>query len=375
MNDSHITIELVTSETQQEKYLQLPWSIYRDDQYWVPPQIDFQRDLLFLNKHPFNDHAVCQSWLAIRQGQVVGRITAIVNQLHLQQNSDETAFFGFFESVNSSEVARRLIDAAANWLGQQGIRRIRGPVNPSIHYEAGLLMRPCEPFFTSTYNHAYYPDLLVSCGLTRCHTMHSYCMPIDILDHLDPKILRTTRQVVERFEIRFRHFAADQFATDLRTYFDLYNKTLSSMWSFTPLPDREIEHEISWLQKIIVPELSVIADVDNTPVGAALGILDYNPILRNNNGQLFKHGDDRFQRDRAKIKQCRMFSAHVLPQYERWGIGPAMMMFILPACLKLGLEFVETSWIESTNLISQKTMLRAGGKARAEYAFYEKLLA
>lgn len=374
MDATKIIVELVTTDAQQEQFLRLPWSIYNSDAWWVPPQTEFQRDLLFRKTHPFNENAVCKCWIALEQDQVVGRITAIINRLHLKQHSDETGFFGFFECVDRPILARQLFETAKAWLVQQNIRRIRGPVNPSIHYEAGLLMRPCEPFFTSTYNHGYYASLLESCGFERCHTMHSYCMHVELLDRLDPKIRRTARQVIERFNIQLRHFSMNQLEDDLRTYFDLYNKTLSSMWSFTQLPEQEIEHEIAWLKEILIPELSVVAEVNNRAVGAALGILDYNAILRKNDGQLFRHGKDQFFQDRAKIKQSRMFSAHVVPEYERWGIGPAMMMFVLPAGLELGIEFVETSWIEGTNQISQKSVLRAGGQARGEYGFYEKLL-
>lgn len=375
MNDSDITVEPVITEAQHEQFLRLPWEIYRGDDFWVPPQIDFQREVLFEKTHAFNLNADCHSWLAVRQGQVVGRISAIVNHLHLQRHSDATGFFGFFECIDCPEVAACLFGAAATWLNQQSIRRVCGPVNPSIHYEAGMLMRPCEPFYTSTYNHGYYPALLDGCGFTRCHTMQSYCMKNELYDQLDPKIVRIAEQVAERFGIRLRHFGIDRFDEDMRTYFDLYNKTMSTKWCFTALPDEEIEQEISCFREIFIPELSVVAEVDGEPIGAGLGVLDYNSILRENDGQLFKHGKDRFLEDRARIKQSRMFSAHVVPQYERWGVGPAMMMLVAPAGLKLGIEFAETSWIEGTNEISKNTVLRAGGKPRAEYGFYEKSLA
>ncbi len=371
MDAQNISVEPVLTAQQQEEFLRLPWSIYGDDKNWAPPPLDFQRELLFLDRHPFHQIASYRSWIASTQGQTVGRITAILNQSHLEFHSDQTAFFGFFESVDCPNVASALVKQAKAWLAEKGIRRIQGPVSPSIHYEAGMLLQPCDPFFTSSYNPSYYPRLMDDCGLALCQTMRSYSMHVDLLDRLDNKIYETAQRAAERFNIRLRHFDIDHLEDDLQTYFGFYNKTLQSMWGFTPISNEEIEHQLPTWQKIIIPELTVIAEIDGSPVGTACGFLDYNPILRQNDGQLFKQGEEQLRQDRKKLKQARIFSAHVLPQYERWGIGPAMLMFLLPAGLQWGLEQMESSWIEESNHLSNQSMLRAGAKPRAEYGFYE----
>ena len=372
MSRTGITVVPVVDEAQQEQFLRLPWDLYRDDAYWVPPRIGFQREVLFKKTHPVNQFTSCQSWLAVWQGRVVGRISAIVNRLYLQRYADGMGFFGFFECVNHPEVARQLFDAASAWLEKRGITGIQGPVQPSIHYEAGLLLTSCEPFFTSTYNPPYYARLLESCGFTRSRTMCTYAMDIGMLKNLDPRIEWTAKAAVERLDIRLRHFAVERLDGDLREYFRLYNLTMNSMWSFVPLTDSEIERAIDTYSRTLTTQLTVIAEVEDQVAGVALGVLDYHSIKRKGDESMDELEKHRPLTKPPGIRRSRMFSAHVLPQYALWGVGPAMMMFVMRAGSELGIEMVETSWIEENNDVAQQTLLRVGAVPRAEYAFFAR---
>ncbi len=370
-------VEPVVTAKQEYSFLHFPQLLYCDDENWVPSQYDHQRELLGFRKHPFYEKGESQSWIATIDGKVVGRIAAIVNELHLQKHQDQTGFFGFFESIDDRQVADALFGKATTWLSDRGLKRVLGPMSPSIHYEAGMLRTPCDPLFTSSYNPDYYPALLEACGLKVCKTMQTFCFdkrtevqtPEKI--RVTEKIKLTVERVIQRFGIRLRPFAQDNVDRDLRTYFEFYNQTLSPMWSFTPIPPAEIEYQVKSLRNIIVPELTVVAEVDKEPVGVSLGILDYNPLLRQWNGDLFRHDRTTLQQEASQLKRARIFSSHVLPQYMMWGVGPAMLMHMMPVGLELGIEFVETSWIENENLVSRQTMERSGATPRATYHFYE----
>ena len=73
----------------------------------------------------------------------MGRIAAIRNQGHIDRHNEQLGFFGFFESIDSEEVAHRLFDAARDWHASQGIHWLRGPTNPSLNHEVGTLVEGC----------------------------------------------------------------------------------------------------------------------------------------------------------------------------------------------------------------------------------------
>ena len=90
--------------------------------------------------NPFWQHAERQLWIAHRNGQPVGRIAAILDSVHERENGERCAFFGFFESIDDSAVSRALLDTATRWATERGAVRIRGPFNPNINEECGLLV-------------------------------------------------------------------------------------------------------------------------------------------------------------------------------------------------------------------------------------------
>lgn len=378
ISTNSIQIETVVYPEQQEAFLDVPRVLYRDDRYWVPKPREQERGLLGFDEHPFCRDAESQCWIAQQDGVPVGRVTAIVNHAHLRAKNDQTGFFGFFESIDCTQVARTLFEHATGWLAERGLRRILGPMSPSIHYEAGMLATPCDPLFTSSYNPDYYPKLVRDSGFRLCKMMRTFCFDkttnakTEAEARAAEKIKLTAERVIERFGIRFRCFDRKDLEPDLRTYFQFYNQTLGTMWNFSPLSDGEIDDEVVSLQPLIVPELTAVAEVDDQPVGISLGLLDFNPLLRRWNGDLFGQGLEALKMETEKLKRARIFSSHVLPQYMMWGVGPAMMMHILPGGLERGLNFVETSWIEDENLLSRQTMERSGASPRSLYHFYEK---
>src|SRR5690606_10628588 len=93
------------------------------------------QDRLDRKRNPYFAHAEMKAWIAYRNGQPVGRISAQIDQLALQHHHPTIGHFGFFDVVNDSTVAAALLEAAENWLRSKGMSRIIGPFNPTISEE------------------------------------------------------------------------------------------------------------------------------------------------------------------------------------------------------------------------------------------------
>src|SRR6185295_9272904 len=106
-------------------------SLYHGDPNWIPPLWMDHWKLLGFRHHPFYDDAESQGFLALREGQVCGRILALVNRGHNRRFNEQRGFFGFFESIDDQQVANGLFDAANAWLRARGMQAMRGPTNPS----------------------------------------------------------------------------------------------------------------------------------------------------------------------------------------------------------------------------------------------------
>jgi hypothetical protein len=370
---AQVEIKPVQSKRDQKLFLNFPWKHYRGDPNWIPPLRTNQKELVGFKPHPFYKYAEGQAFLAWRGGEVQGRILGLVNHAHNERHKERRGFFGFFESVDDEQVAQGLFDAVRQWLAERNIELLRGPTNPSLNYECGLLIEGFDapPTFMMTYNPPYYARLIESYGFQKVQDLYAYQAHRDMLATVDPKLAFIVEEATRRFDVKLRSLDKSRFLQDVRLFLDIYNKSLVGTWGFVPLSDEEVEHMAQALKYLIVPELTSVAEVEGRPVGAVFCLLDYNPRIKRIDGRLFPFGFIRLLWNRKKIPKARVISANVLPEFQRWGLGLVLNAHFLPIGLEWGMQEAELSWILESNHLSRKTVERGGAKHIKTYRLYD----
>ncbi len=132
-----MAIEVVPVRTRadQKTFLAFPWKHYQGDPNWIPVLDTQERELLNYKHHPFYDNAKIQSFFAKKDGEVVGRIAAIVDNEHNRVHEEKRGMFGFFESIDDRAVSSALFKAAFAWMREQGMDCVRGPNSPSLNQQ------------------------------------------------------------------------------------------------------------------------------------------------------------------------------------------------------------------------------------------------
>ena len=368
-----IAIQPVETRSQQKRFIRLPWRIYQDDPCWMPPLIMSQEELLGFRKHPFYERSKSQSFLVTRGGRDVGRITAIVNAGHIDRYTEQRGFFGFFECDDDTAASRALFQAAGDWLHAQGMTCIRGPANPTLNYECGLLIDGFDtpPFFMMTHNRPWYAHLVENAGFGKIEDMFAFYGKTSMLDGIDPKLATMIQGVKERFGVTLRPLDKSRFAEEVRMFLHIYNESLGGTWGFVPLTPGEVDHMAASLKYLIEPELAIVAEVGGKPVGAVFCLLDYNPRIKAIDGRLFPFGFLRLLWNKKAIKRLRAISTNVVPEYQAWGIGLVLMSGLYERFIKWGLEEVEFSWVLESNYLSRRTLERGGAIVTKKYRMYQ----
>ncbi len=375
---SNVIVEAVTDRRLQNQFLRFPWDLYRNDPRWVPPLRGNQRELLGFRPHPFHDDAQVQTFVARRGDRICGRIAAIIHRAHLKRYRDQRGFFGFFESEDDQEVAGRLVDAAIQWLRDRDMVCLRGPMNPAFHYELGMLVEGFEhaPTFMTTYNPAYYPELLKRIGkFEKAQDLYAFRGHITMAPQLLDKIGFGVRQARERFQVNLRPMDARRFDKEIQMFLQIYNQSFQTHWGFVPMSPAEVVRISSELRHLIIPEITVIAEVDGKPVGCMFVLPDYNPRIRKIDGRLYPFGFARLLWNRRGIKQVRVISANVLPEYQMWGVGLVMLDSLVPIARKRGLEEVEFSWVAESNKLSRLSLENGGARRVKTWRVFDRDIA
>ena len=226
-----LLIQRVATRQQRKQFLQFPWTLYRNDPNWIPPLRSSQKEMVGYVEHPFYERNRIQTFLAVRGGEVCGRIAAILNQGHNERYRERRGFFGFFDCVDDQQVADGLLDAVRQWFADQGIYCLRGPANPSLNYEVGLLIDGFDspPTFMMTYNPPYYGGLLEHYGLRKTQDMYAFWGHMDMLPKIQSKLKPIADQIKERYNVLVRPMDTKHFLREVQMFLSIYGSAAGNL--------------------------------------------------------------------------------------------------------------------------------------------------
>jgi GNAT superfamily N-acetyltransferase len=371
---SEITVRPVLTKNDTTMFIRFLWRIYKDYPAWVPPLMMDRWKLMDRVKNPFYQHADTEFYIAERDGKMVGRIAAIVNHNHNKEHGDKVGFFGFFESVNDQAVANALFDRARSFLVAKGMTSMRGPANPSVNDEYGLLVEGFDigPTVLMTYNPQYYVTLIESYGFKKAKDLYAYLLSQDTV--YSDRLERANAIVKKRQSLTIRPIDMKHFKEDVDRVKDVYNKAWAKNWGAVPMTDKEIDALAADLKPIVVPGLVLFAEIGGKTIGFALSIPDINMALKyNKNGGLLPGLFHLFTK-KKKINLVRIIVLGVLPEYQSTGAAGVLFYETAARAKALGYQYGEASWVLEDNEAMNHSAEVMNGTISKRYRIYERSL-
>lgn len=353
------------------QFLAFPYSLYRGDPYWVPPLRIAQKELFDARKHPFHRHAQVQSFLARRDGRILGRISAIFDPKHNEFQCEQAGFFGFFEAVNDPAAAFALLAAAREWLLDRGAEIIRGPMNPSTNYECGLLIRGFDssPMVMMTYNPPYYAGLFERAGLRKAKDLYAYWSRVDQVT--GEKAQRVAERALKAAQMTIRRIRLKEFEREVAEVFKIYNAAWSRNWGFVPMTQDEFFFMAREMKMMLDPGLVLIGETRSGPAGFALALPDANEAIKHAHGRLLPFGLLKILYHRRSIRNVRVIALGVLEEYRTAAIAAGLYTELIRHARSSGYEGCELSWVLEDNVLMNRSMETLGAKRYKTYRIYE----
>ena len=369
----NVEVKPVRTRRERKQFLEYPWRLYRDTPQWMPPLRQNQKEMVGYARNPFYDDAEVQTFLAWRDGQVCGRVAAILNHAHNRKFQERRGFFGFFEAIDDQDVATALLDAVRAWLAERNVTELRGPANPSLNHECGLLIDGFDlpPTFMMTYNPPYYAKLIEGWGFRKTHDLLGFIGHIDQLPEVRERLAGIVAGARERLNVRIRPLDKSRFMEDVELFLDMWNRSLFAMWGFVPITGDEVRHMAASLRWLLVPELVFAAEADGATVGVVIALPDYNPRIKEIDGRLFPFGFLRLLWNKRKVDRIRVIAINILPEYQRWGLGLVLLDSLVPAALAMGIKEIEFSWVSEANTMARKGLEKGGARHYKTYRMYD----
>ena len=360
-----------------KKFIALPWKIYKDFKNWIPPLRVKVLDDLDTKKNPFYKHADICLWNAYRGKEHVGRIAAIHDKTHNEFQEEEISFFGFFECMNDTEAAKALLHVAGEWGKNRGFHKIRGPVNPSFNHSVGLLVYgfDLEPMVMMAQNPPYYADLIEAAGYTKEKDLFAYTSSIH--KKFPERIRRIAEKVAKKHSVYFRKVDMGNLDKEEKLIREVYNRAWEKNWGFVPMNDEEFSYAVKSLKDLIVPEMSLVAEVNGKPVGMSVPILDVNQVFKNiPNGRLFPTGLFKLMTQlnlkKGVINRVRFLVMGVILEYQHVGLAPVIYYESYKEALKAGVKELELGWILEDNHKMNSAAKILIGEPSKKYRIYSR---
>lgn len=370
---SEICIIPIKSRRQWKAFIELPWKLYKDDPNWVPPLKMDMWNTVNPKKNPLLKLGPYQYFLAVRNGEVVGRIgTGIDEKLNHDKNKKE-GYITLFESINDYEVAKALFDAALGWLRERGMTSVTGPQSPSNGDDyRGLLIKGFDspPVLMNSYNPPYYEEFFDRYGFKK--DFDRFAFYYDMKKPLTERFEKNIETVMKRYKFTIRSVNLKRLEEELVRMKKLIDRAMPEEWpDMVPPTIEDIKDEAAKLLPVVDPDLVVIAeDAQGEPVGLAIALPDYNQVLKRLNGKLLPLGFIKFLWYKKKITGGRMFVLFVDPDYQKKGVSAAMYLYAFKAALKKGYTYGEGGTIHEFNIKMRRDAERAGGELYKIYRIY-----
>jgi hypothetical protein len=366
----------VESAKQLTEFIRVPRMIYGHMRNFVARLEAGERLALDPKQAPFFRHGSAQYWIARRDGQSVGRISAQIDRLQ----TSSYGLFGCLDAVDDPQVIGCLVDKAETWLRSRGFCTMRGPFSLSINGESGVLTEGHDAgaMVLMPWHPAYLADRLEEARFTPIKDLLAYTV--------DPsqtagKLMDPLRAPRLPNSVRLRNLKMNDLESEARIIADLFNDAWHDNWGFVPLAVEEVIALARAFRIFLVPECGVILEERGIPVAMALILPNLDAMNADFEGTLLPFNWARllYRALRKDYTSARLVLFGVARRLRGTLLGAAapfaMIAEFVRCATKYRLSELEMSWVLEDNLAIRSIIERYGGRETKRYTVYQKAIA
>lgn len=170
-----IHVEIIRPDAQSlQNFIRFPFELYKGDTNWVPPlKGDLLKQLNGKKNEKFSE-SIQRFFIAYNDNVPIARLLAGIDLRQNALTGENCGWFSLFESIDSMDGVRAVMDAAIAFMREHGVTRIHGPFPPDYDLlNRGLLINGFDspPVLHNAYHKPYYTKLFEQYGLTRKRTI------------------------------------------------------------------------------------------------------------------------------------------------------------------------------------------------------------
>lgn len=345
-----IEIREAITKSDLQKFVKFPFTLYKENKFWVPSIIKDDVKSLMPEHNPAFSYCKAKFWLAYKNGEIAGRIGAIINETANEKSGEKCGRFSRVEFINDHEVVTTLFKTAEDWLKEQGMTNVMGPLGFSNLDLQGMLVEGFDhlPSIASVYHMPYYLEHLEKLGYEKEIDWVEFRLTLS--DAPVEKANRGAALIQKRFGIEVVHFKKmEELLPYSDTIFSILNDAFSNLPFVTAFSPEMMAFYKEKYIKILNPEFVKMVKLKGEMVGFIIGLPSLSEAMQKANGKLFPFGFMHILKARKGKDVMDQLLTGVKKEVMSTGAGVILMAEIQKQMLSKGMKYIETTGIFETN--------------------------
>lgn len=349
-----LEIKEVLTRAELKRFVDYPNVLYGSDPHFVPATYADDMEDWDRAKNPAFAYCEARCWLAYREGEIVGRIGAILNKRANEKWHTNRMRFTQVDFIDDREVSAALFCKVEDWAREKGCGEVHGPLGFTDLDREGMLVEGFDrrSLFFTYYNRPYYIEHLTALGYVKDVDWIENCITVPKDDAAAAKLKRVAEYVQKRYDL---HIAAPKTRLGYRplipAFFRLVNECYAPLYATVELSEDQIARYAKKFGPLINPNLTCfVMDKNNEMIGMGVGAPNLSEAMRKSRGRMFPFGWARMLKALYVNDTVDLLLIGVRPEYQSKGVNAIIMNKMAEGARKMGITHAETGPTLETNL-------------------------
>ena len=355
MKTTNVKIQEVTTKEALRRFVDYPNVLYKDVESFVPAFFGDDMDDWNPKKNPAFSYCEAKCFLALRDGEVVGRIGAILSHKANETWNTKRMRFTQVDFIDNREVSAALFAAVEDWARSKGCNQVHGPLGFCDMDREGMLIEGFDrrSMFITYYNHPYYNDHLAALGYGKDTDWVENLIEIPSAEDENlQKLSKLSQWLLKRGNYHKADITRKSQITPqhIEQVFQLVNRAYAPLYGVVTLTDEQIKKYARKFLPLINPDfLCLVFDTQEKLVAFGVCAPSMAEALKRCRGKLFPLGWLGVLRALKKNDTIDLLLIAVEPELQGTGLNAIVMDHLLQGCHKMGIKYAETGPTLETN--------------------------
>lgn len=361
-----VTIKKVTTKRELKRFIRFNYELYKGNPYSVPDLYDDMLNTFNRRKNAAFEFCEAEYFLAYKDGQLVGRVAAIINNRANQTWGKKEVRFGWIDFTDDAEVSEALIRTVEQWGKERGMTHIVGPLGFTDMDAEGMLIEGFDQLGTmaTIYNYPYYPQHMERMGFVKDADWVEF--KIYVPDAIPEKHLRISQLVQRKYNLKIKKYTSGKkIAQDYgQAIFGLINEAFAPLYGYSALSQRQIDQYVKMYLPILdLRMVTLVTDADDQLVAVGISMPSLSRALQKSHGRLLPFGwyhllKALYFKRRSHVLDLLLVA--VKPEYQNKGVNALLFSDLIPVYRQLGFEYAESN-----------VELEQNGKVQAQWEYFK----